>query len=126
MLKGGVASLCKVGVEGIDGRWQWQRGEGGQSKCADIPSKGLLQPGRNCGCMSGVCGVVDANVHTTVWKFFKATEEKILERKAEEKVEGGVLYDMSVDREHYTPDPHRQVLNAPECPVFGAACSLHF
>ena len=76
--------------------------------------------------MSGVCGVADANVHVTIRKFFEATEEKILKRKAEEKAEGSVLYDVSVDRERYAPDLHRQVLNAPECSGFGAARSLHF
>ena len=66
MLKGGIASLHEVGAEGVDGRQRWWRGEGGQSERADVSSEGLPRLGRNCGCMSGVCGVADANVHATV------------------------------------------------------------
>ena len=76
--------------------------------------------------MSRVCRVVDANVNVAVQELFEAAEEKVLEGEVEEEVEGGMLYDVSVDWKCYTPDLHRQELNAPKCPVFDAACSLHF
>ena len=76
--------------------------------------------------MSGVHRVANANINAAVQKFFEAAEEKVLKGEAEEKVEGGMLYNVSMNWEHYTPNPHRQVLDAPEYPVCGAACSLHF